>query len=79
MKQESDCISRQTVLEKIKEVCFSKEWAQFRVDNGSNGQMDFLINYIEQLSPVEPQPRKGWGTKFVKEAIEHVEKEAQDD
>lgn len=47
-----DAISRQVVLSKIKEVCFSEEWEQFRVDNGSNGQRDFLINYIEQLSSV---------------------------
>jgi len=66
-KQESDCISRQAVLEKIKEVCFSKEWAQFRVDNGSNGQRDFLINYIEQLSSVEPQPRKGYWIRWYEE------------
>ena len=52
-----DCISRQAVLSKIKEVCFSKEWLQFRVDNGSNGQRDFLINYIEQLTPVTSQPK----------------------
>lgn len=45
----SDCISRQAVLDKIKEVCFSEEWARFRADYGSNGQRDLLINYIEQL------------------------------
>lgn len=50
-----DTISRQTVLNKIKEVCFSEEWLQFRVDNGSNGQRDFLINYIKQLPPVNSQ------------------------
>ena len=50
-----DAISRQAVLSKIKEVCFSEEWASFRVDNGSNGQRDFLINYIEQLQPVNQQ------------------------
>jgi len=54
-----DCISKQAVLSKIKEVCFSEEWLQFRVDKGSNGQRDFLINYIEQLSPATPQTRKG--------------------
>ena len=52
-----DAISKQAVLSKIKEVCFSKEWVQFRVDNGSNGQRDFLINYIKQLPPVTPQPK----------------------
>jgi len=53
-----DTISRQTVLSKIKEVCFSEEWLQFRVDNGSNGQRDFLINYIKQLPPVNSQEPK---------------------
>lgn len=47
-----DAISRQAVLSKIKEVCFSEEWIQFRINNGSNGQRDFLIDYIEQLPPV---------------------------
>ena len=45
-------ISREAVLSKIKEVCFSKKWLQFRIDKGSNGQRDFLINYIEQLPSV---------------------------
>lgn len=55
-----DCISRQAVIDKIKEVCFSREqeWVDFRVSQGSNGQRDFLINYIEQLSPVNPQEPK---------------------
>lgn len=50
-----DAINRQAVLSKINEVCFSKEWVQFRVDKGSYGQRDFLINYIKQLPPVTPQ------------------------
>lgn len=54
-----DAISRQAVLSKIIEVCFSKEWLQFRVNNGSNGQRDFLINYIEQLPSVTPQQKIG--------------------
>lgn len=54
-----DAISRQAVLSKIKEVCFSEEWLQFRVDKGSNGQRDFLIDYIEQLPPATPQPKTG--------------------
>ena len=49
-----DTVSRDAILSKIKEVCFSKEWIQFRVDNGSRGQRDFLINYIEQLQTVTP-------------------------
>ena len=54
-----DAISRKAVLSKIKEVCFSEEWLQFRIDNGSNGQRDFLINYIEKLSSVTPARKKG--------------------
>lgn len=54
-----DVISRQAVLSKIKEVCFSEEWLQFRVDKGSNGQRDSIIDYIEQLPPVVPQPKMG--------------------
>ena len=52
-----DCVSRQAVLDKIKEVCFSKEWAQFRINKGRNGERDFLIDYIEQLPPVTPTQR----------------------
>ena len=60
-----DAISRKSVLSKIKEVCFSKEWVQFRVDKGSNGQRDFLINYIEQLPSVTPQQKTGhWIGRF---------------
>jgi len=54
-----DCISRQAVLSKIKEVCFSKEWIQFRADYGSHGQRDFLINYIEGLPHVTPSQKRG--------------------
>ena len=54
-----DCISRQAVLSKIKEVCFSKEWLQFRADYGSHGQRDFLINYIEGLPHVTPSQKRG--------------------
>ena len=60
-----DAISRQAVLSKIKEVCFSEEWLQFRVDNGSNGQRDFLINYIENLLPVTPIHRDRTVQDFV--------------
>lgn len=48
----SDAISRQAVLNKIEEVCFSKEWANFRVSQGSNGQRDLIINFIEDLPSV---------------------------
>lgn len=53
-----DAVSREAILSKIKEVCFSKKWVQFRIDNGSNGQRDFLINYIEHLPSVNPQESK---------------------
>ena len=49
-----NAVSREIILSKIKEVCFSKEWTQFRVDNGSHGQRDYLINFIEKLPPVTP-------------------------
>ena len=54
-----DCISRKAVLSKINEVCFSKEWLQFRADYGSHGQRDFLINYIEDLPHVTPSQKTG--------------------
>ena len=52
-----DCISKQAVLNKIKEVCFSKEWMRFRINNGSNGQRDFLIKYIGYLPTVTPRQK----------------------
>lgn len=54
-----DAVSKQAVLDKIKEVCFSKEqkWVDFRVSHGSNGQRDFIINFIESLPPVTPKQR----------------------
>lgn len=66
-----DCVSRQTVLDKIKEVCFSEEWVQFRVNKGSNGQRDFLINYIEQLPSVTPTHKSGlhWIERFDNESM----------
>ena len=83
-----DSISRKVVLSKFIEVCFSEEWLQFRVDKGSYGQRDFLINYIKQLPSVTPQPEtytnipillhKEFGcpldecVKAYEEAIEHL-------
>ena len=68
-----DC--RQMVLDKIKEVCFSIEqkWVNFRVSQGSNGQRDFLIDYIEQLPTVKPQERTGHWNLF--HTTEHGMKE----
>ena len=58
-----DAISRQAVLNKIKEVCFSKEFIKFRVDYGSNGQRDFILNFIEELPSVTPAPKTGHWTR----------------
>ena len=55
-----DAISRQEILNKINEVCFSEKWKGFRIDYGSNGQRDFLIDYIKQMLPVNPQPTGHW-------------------
>lgn len=54
-----DCVSREAVLDIIKEVCFSKEqkWVDFRVSHGSNGQRDLIINFIESLPPVTPKQK----------------------
>lgn len=54
-----DCISRKAVLDKIKEVCFSREqeWVDFRVSQGSNGQRDLIINFIKDLPSVQPKPK----------------------
>ena len=54
-----DCISRKAVLDKIKEVYFSREqeWVDFRVSQGSNGQRDLIINFIEDLPSVQPKPK----------------------
>lgn len=54
-----DCIDRQELLSEIESVCFNKEWAKFRADHGSNGTRDYIINYIEELPPVTPQPKIG--------------------
>lgn len=56
-----DTISRQAVLDKIKEICFSREqeWVDFRVSQGSNGQRDLIINFIEDLPSVNSQPKTG--------------------
>ena len=59
-----DAISREAVLSKIKEVCFSKEWTQFRVNNGSHGQRDFIIDYIEKLPPVTQKSGKCKNCKY---------------
>lgn len=45
-----DCISRQAVLDEINKVCFSRrrKWIEFRANNGSNGERDYLIKFIKK-------------------------------
>lgn len=52
-----DTISRQAVLDEISEVCFSRsqEWIEFRINHGSNGERDLIINYIKHLPSVQPE------------------------
>ena len=35
------------ILSFIEEVCFSKQYLNFRVNYGSNGQRDLIIHYIK--------------------------------
>lgn len=57
-----DCISKKAVLDKINEVCFSREQnsVDFRVAQGSNGQRDLIINFIENLPIVKPKSKTDW-------------------
>lgn len=54
-----DCISKKAVLDKINEICFSREQesVDFRVAQGSNGQRDLIINFIENLPSVQSKPK----------------------
>ncbi len=36
------------ILQTINDVCFSKEYRDFRIDYGSNGQRDFVIKFIKE-------------------------------
>lgn len=60
-----DCISKKAVLDKINEICFSREQeaVDFRVAQGSNGQRDLIINFIKNLASVQSKPKTGyWNT-----------------
>jgi hypothetical protein len=37
----------------INEVCFSKKWTKYRVDNGSRGQIECILTYIDNAPTVE--------------------------
>jgi hypothetical protein len=41
------------ILSIIEEVCFSKEFIQFRVNNGSRGQIMYIIDYIKNNYNIE--------------------------
>ena len=50
MMEDKQIFQRQAardILSVIEEVCFSKAFIKFRADNGSNGQRDFIIDYIK--------------------------------
>ncbi len=53
----NDLISRQAVLSEIEKVCFSDDWRKFRINNGSNGERDLIINYIKHLPSVQPEQK----------------------
>ncbi len=55
----TDTISRQAILDKIREVCFSKKWREYRINNGSNGTRDYLISFIENMPPVHQTQKVG--------------------
>ena len=60
-----DAISKQSVLNKIEEVCFSNEqkWVDFRVSQGSNGQRDFITNFIASSPLLTPKQKRLKWTK----------------
>ena len=36
------------ILSKIEEISISKNWIDYRVNYGSNGQRDYIIHYIKR-------------------------------
>ena len=58
---DEDAVSRKSILDKIEEVCFGKkqEWVDFRVSQGSNGQRDLIIKFIESLPSIQPKRKTG--------------------
>lgn len=53
----NDLISREALKDFINEVCFSKEWANFRVDNGLKGQIERILTYIDNAPTVTKDNR----------------------
>lgn len=78
---DADTISRDAVLDKIKEVCFSNKFVDFRVDYGHRGQIDYLINSIQFDLPSVRSTRAKWvndrcsqcGEKALKESYYGVD------
>lgn len=61
----NDIVSRKAILSKIYEVCFSDKWLQFRVDQGSRGQRNFIIDYIKNLPTIESGRKTAkWKTEY---------------
>ena len=48
----NDLISRKAVKDFINEVCFSKDWAKYRADYGSRGQIACILKYIDNAPPI---------------------------
>ena len=46
-------IDADELIKTIEKVCFSPEWARFRVNFGSNGERDYIINEIVNAPTIE--------------------------
>lgn len=46
-------IDADALKEFINEVCFSAEWVKYRVDNGSKGQIECILTYIDNAPTVD--------------------------
>ena len=55
----------------INEVCFSKEWAKYRADWGSKGQIDCILKYIDNTTTVEPHISPKVLNQFAKYVAKH--------
>lgn len=75
-----DLISRSALKNFINKVCFSEEeeWVKFRVDNGSRGQIERILAYIDNAQTVDITEEQaidklhetGWLPKHDKEMTE---------
>lgn len=53
-------IDADELLKTIEKVCFSPEWARFRVDFGSKGERDYIIREIVNAPTIEERPTGEW-------------------